>query len=122
MERYDPYAHAEQLGIRVEHQSLRTINGLWVPDHNMIILRSGMRALHTRSTLAHEIGHADLGHRDDRPKHEVMADRYAANHLINKGELIDLMQWTRDLNKVAQELEVSGRILRVYLNVNRLAG
>lgn len=121
MARYDPYEHAERLGIRVEHQSLRTINGLWVPDKNMIIVRSNMRALHIRSTLAHELGHAEYGHRDDRPKHEVQADRYAAENLIDYNECVDLMKWTPDLVKMANELDVSGRLLRVYLNVHRLA-
>jgi len=122
MARYDPYEHAESLGIRVEHQSLRTHNGLWVPDKNSIILRSRMRAVHDRSVLAHELGHANFAHRDDRPKHEVQADRYAAENMIDHAEIIDLMKWNSDPVKIANELEVSGRLLRVYLNVHRLAG
>lgn len=121
MTRYDPYLHAEQLGIRVEHQSLRTANGLWIPDEALIILRSKMRAVQLRSTLAHELGHVAYAHRDDRPKHEVQADRYAADNLIDLAECRELMKWSPDCHKLAAELEVTTRLMRVFLNSHRLA-
>lgn len=121
MERYDPYAHAEQLGIRVEYQRLRSANGLWIPDEQLIILRTGMRAVHERSALAHELGHAHYAHRDDRPKHEVQADRWAAEHLIDMRECVDTLAFYGDAYRTALELGVSNRLLRVYLNVHRLA-
>lgn len=121
MERYDPFAHAEQLGIQVEYQSLRSHDGLWVPDSDLIILRSNMRAVHQRSTLAHELGHNFYGHISDTPKHEVQADRWAAEKLIDPREVVDLLKWSPDLVRIANELDVSGRLLRVYLNVHRLA-
>lgn len=122
MERYDPYRHAEQLGIDVIHRKIRTENGRWYPQHNLIVIREGMRAVHDRSTLAHELGHAVLGHHDDRPKHEALADRYAANNLLTLEEVVDAMQWAPDCHKLALELGVSTRLMRVYLNVHRLAG
>lgn len=118
---FDPYAAAEQRGIDVIHRPIRTANGMWLPDHNLIVIRSGMRAVHDRSTLAHELAHAVLGHRDDRPKHEVMADRYAAEAMIDYDECVDTMRWCPDAHKLATELGVSTRLLRVYLNVHRLA-
>lgn len=121
MKRYDPYEHAAQLGIRVEHQNLRTANGLWIPDHSLILIRSGMRAVHDRSTLAHELGHVHFAHRDDRPKHEVQADRYAAGNLINLDECRDILLWSdHDFYRSALELNVSTRLLRVFVNVHRL--
>lgn len=120
--RYDPYAHAEELGIEVVHSHIRTANGMWIPDHNLIVVKSGLRAVHDRSALAHEIGHAQLGHRDDRPKHEVLADRYAAHKMIDLDECLEVMKWAPDPHKLAIELGVSTRLLRVFLNVNRLAG
>jgi Zn-dependent peptidase ImmA (M78 family) len=120
--RYDPYAHAEQLGIEVTHERIRTANGMWLPDHNLIVIRSGLRAVHDRSALAHELGHAELGHRDDRPKHEVLADRYAAQQMIDLGECLEVMKWVPDAHKLALELGVSTRLMRVFLNVHRLAG
>ena len=120
--RYDPYAHAERLGIEVIHRPIRTANGMWIPDHNVIVIRSGMKAAYDRSTLAHELGHSSYGHRDDRPKHEVQADRFASENLIDSAEIIELMKWVPDSARLANELEVTTRLLRVYLNVHHLAG
>jgi Zn-dependent peptidase ImmA (M78 family) len=118
---YDPYAHAAQLGIEVIDRPIRTANGLWIPDHNVIVLRSGMKAVWQRSTLAHELGHVNYGHTADSPKHEVQADRYAAENLIEYEHILELMEWTPDPARLAMELGVTGRLLRVYLNVHRLA-
>ncbi len=81
-----------------------------------------MKARFDRSTLAHEIGHAVYGHSDDRPKHETQADRYAAENMIDPLLLADLQEWTPDGSKIALELGVTTKLLRVYLNVHRLAG
>jgi len=118
---YDPFDHAHALGIQVIVRPIRTANELWLPDHKTIVLRDGLRHVHQRTALAHGIGHADLGHRDDRPKHEVQADRYAAENLIDYDELVDLMRWTPDPARLSLELGVTVRLLRVYLNVHRLA-
>lgn len=118
---YDPYLHAESLGIDVIERPIRTANGLWIPDHNLIVLKSGMRAIHKRTTLTHELGHACLGHRDDRPKHEVLADRFAAARLIDHDHLLELGGWIEHPARLAEELGVTNRILRVYLNMSGLA-
>ncbi|MEG8035057.1 ImmA/IrrE family metallo-endopeptidase [Sphingomonas sp. LR61] len=117
---YDPYAHAEMLGIRVIHRRLTTGTGLWVPDHRVIFVQDRLRRVHDRSTLAHEIGHAALGHRDDRPKHEVQADRFAAERMIDRERLVDLMQWSPDPSRWATEMDVSTKLIRVYWNLHRL--
>lgn len=119
---YDPYEHAERLGINVIFRPLRTANELWLPDHHTIVVKEGMRAVHRRNACAHGVAHAALGHRDDRPKHEAQADRYAAERLIDPDHLEDLMRWVPDVGRLASELGVTGRLLRVYLNVHRLAG
>lgn len=119
---YEPFRQAEELDIQVLYRPLRASNGMWVPDHRVIFLQPRMRVIHERSILAHELGHAMLGHRDDRPKHEVMADRIAADNLIDHDELIDLAGWTDDLPKICLELQVTMKLLRVYLNVHRMAG
>jgi Zn-dependent peptidase ImmA (M78 family) len=118
---YDPFAHAEQLGIEVQYHPLRASNGLWVPDHRVIFLQPRMRVIHERSILAHEVAHAALGHRDDRPKHEVLADRAAAENLIDRDEILHLLNWTDDIAKVCLELQVTTKLFRVYVNVHRLA-
>jgi len=116
---YDPYEHAAQLGIEVIHRRIRSANGFWYPDHNLIVVRQGMRAVHDRAALAHEIGHADLGHTDDQPKHEVQADRYAALHLVDEERAMELCRWTQDNARIAAELGVSGKMWRVWWNVRR---
>lgn len=122
MKRYDPYAHADELGITVLHRKIRTANGLWLPDHNTIVIRSGMRAVHDRSTLAHEIAHSILGHWDGRPKHEIQADRLASENLIDLEECLDIMRGVPDETRLAHELGVSTRLMRAFLAVHHLAG
>ena len=113
---YDPYDHAHQLGIDVLHRPLTRAHGLWLPDHQCIVLKHGLRGLHERSTLAHEIAHAVLGHHGDRPRHEWAADKYAAEHLISPQELHHAMRYCPDLPTLSLELQVSERILAAYLS------
>ena len=112
---YDPWVHAEQLGVEVIHRPLRTAHGLWLPDMNTIVIHSRLRAAAQRNVLAHEIGHADLGHRDDRPKHERQADVYAARNLICPDELDDLYKWCPDEGRVISELGVTTRLFRAFV-------
>lgn len=112
---YDPYKHADQLGIEVIHRPLSRKHGLWLPEHNLIVIREGMRVIHDRSTLTHEIGHAILGHVDDRPKHETQADRWAAKQLINPVKLCRIAAWTDDPARIAAELGVATRLVQVFL-------
>jgi Zn-dependent peptidase ImmA (M78 family) len=114
MNGYDPYEHAARIGIEVIHRSIRTSNGRWIPDHRLIVIRSGMRAVHDRSALAHELGHACLGHRDDRPKHERQADWFAARHCIDRDEAERVFRWAPDESAAALELGVSLRLLRAF--------
>lgn len=113
--RYDPYDHADALGITVIHRPIRTANGMWLPEHNLIVIKSGIRVLHDRTTLAHELAHATLGHHDSRPKHEVAADRYAGELLIDPQEAEKAILGVSDLSTLALELQVSERVLKVWL-------
>jgi Zn-dependent peptidase ImmA (M78 family) len=94
---------------------------LWIPDHNLIVIRSGMRSVHDRSALAHELAHAALGHRDDRPKHEAQADFLAAHNLIDVDRCREVMRWAPDVGRLATELDVSTRLLLAFLRGHRLA-
>lgn len=98
---YDPYEHAGDLAVRVIHRKLTTGTGLWAPDINTVFIQERLHRVHERSALAHELGHVDLGHRDDRPKHAVAADRYAANNLVDPNHLVDLMRWSPDMARWA---------------------
>lgn len=119
---YNPYAHAEELGIEVVHRELAADNGRWYPGDNTIVLRAGLRQASERSVLAHEIGHATYGHESDSVKHENQADKFAAVNLIELDQCMDALKATPDEYKVALELGVTRRILRVFLNLHQLAG
>lgn len=114
---YDPYAHAERLGIEVIYRPIRSAHELWLPDRNLIVVRSGLRVMHERCALAHGIAHAVLGHRDDRPKHEVQADTLAARNLVDRDALHALTLWAPDCHRLAAELGVTTRIARMALNL-----
>lgn len=118
---YDPFKHAEALGVEVIFRPLRTKNAWWLPDRNLIVVKERMRAVHTRCALAHELGHVHYGHEDDRPKHEVQADRFAADNLIDQLEIQQRLDWIEHPQLLAAELGVTQRLLRTYVNVHRLA-
>lgn len=112
---YDPWEHAEQLGIPVFVRRLRSANGLWFPEYGEIIISDKLRAGQQRLVLAHEIGHGVLAHPDDRPKHERQADQFAARNLIDPEELADLYKWCPDEQRIVQELGVTTRLFRAYV-------
>ncbi|AAT90022.1 hypothetical protein Lxx23845 [Leifsonia xyli subsp. xyli str. CTCB07] len=109
------------MGIEIIHRPLRTKNALWLPDRNLIVVKERMRSVHTRCSIAHELGHVHYGHVDDRPKHEVQADRFAAENLIDFAEIRDHLGWIGHPQLLAAELGVTHRLLRTYINVHRLA-
>ncbi|WP_366941726.1 ImmA/IrrE family metallo-endopeptidase [uncultured Microbacterium sp.] len=112
---YDPWEHADDLGVRVFTQRLRTAHGLWLPDQNAILVHSQLRVAHQRTVLAHELGHAVHAHSDDRPKHERQADRFAAHNLICPTELEELYEWCPDEGRLVDELGVTTRLFQAYV-------
>lgn len=112
---YDPWEHADQMGVEVVVRRLRTANGLWFPEYHQVLISDRLRAGHQRLVLAHELGHAALMHHDDRPKHEKQADKFAAEHLICPVELADLYEWCSDEQRIVAELGVTTRLFRAYV-------
>ena len=94
---------------------LRSANGIYFREYGEIILSDKLRAHDLRVTLAHEVGHAELLHEDDRPKHEKQADQFAAQNLICPIELADLYGWASDERKIVAELGVTTRLFRAYV-------
>lgn len=103
------------MGVEVVLHPLRSAHGLWLPERNLILVHSRLRAGAQRNVLAHELGHAALAHLDARPKHERQADEFAAHHLICPDELADLYKWCPDEQRLVAELGVTTRLLRAYL-------
>ncbi len=112
---YDPFEHADLLGVQVIFRRIRTANELWMPEFNTLVIKDGMRAVHQRNAAAHGVEHAALAHPDDRPKYEAQADRMAAVYLIDPAELRDISRWADgDQALIAEELGVTRRLLAAY--------
>lgn len=116
---YDPYRHADELGLRVETRHIDH-DGLWLPDRHLILLRPGLLAVQERCVLAHEIGHAVHGHRDSRPRHERAADRWAAERLIDPARLEEAMRASPDPGRWSLDVGVTTKMLEIWLARHRL--
>jgi Zn-dependent peptidase ImmA (M78 family) len=118
---YDPFQHADELGLRVEEQTLRTTHGLYIPGRDLVILKRGVSHTVARCVLAHEIQHYLAGDRrvPSLPwtiRQERRADLAAARRLIDPNALFDLQRSTDDAGVWAYELQVTGDILLAYLS------
>lgn len=85
------------------------------PEYNEILISDKLRAGQQRLVLAHEIGHCALMHPDDRPKHELQADRFAARNLIDPEHLRDHYKWCPDEDRIITELDVTTRLFRAFV-------
>lgn len=111
--KYDPWEHAESLGLQVFVRRLRNANGRWFPDFNEILLGDHLEPWAQRCVLAHEVGHAILGHRGSTPENEWAADRFAALNLISGSDLsIATRNHGADLVALRKELGVTSSLLR----------
>lgn len=110
---YDPWEHAKALGIPVHVRRLRKSHGLWFPDYGEILLADHLKPWAQRCVLAHEVGHAVLGHRDDPPENEWAADQFAAHNLISPKLLASVVdKHGSDVAAICKDLGVTSRLLR----------
>lgn len=115
---YDPWQHAEQLGIpvvyRTDFRSAET-NGCYDDEYRAIFMRTGLTHTVERCTLAHEIVHAehrDIGHLQIQ---EDRADRIAAERLISLREIRDAQELNPDLGAIAIDLDVTEHMMNVFI-------
>lgn len=103
---YDPYQHADQLGLTVHYGNPGTgLLGLYIHRSRAIMLRAGLSARVERCALAHEIVHAEY---DDEPtsdgtwsaKREARCDRIAAERLIDRETLLSTASAYEDMGGV----------------------
>lgn len=112
---YSPWAHlAAQPDLRLEFAVLDDDLGCYDPDTHTIFLDPRQSRVEMRSTLAHELAHAEhkqdeinvaeIGPDGDRiaRRRERAADERAARRLIPLGVLIDALRWTQDEYEVAE--------------------
>lgn len=120
---YSPYAHAYRLGLKVEY--VDDLPDSWtgayhLPARTILLRASGMSAALERSTLAHEIVHAEFGDHGSFAAptvraHEIRADRISATRLIHWPHLKRLAASGASLATVAQRLCVTSTVLGLYV-------
>lgn len=119
---YDPFQHAEELGLQVEYQSLRTAFGFYVPGRDLILLRPRMKVATERSVLSHEIEHHLQ--QDCRAsgvysiRQERRANEGASLRLIPIERWNDVRSWSSDPQEWAIELRVTAEILLARMRVS----
>lgn len=118
---HDLHDMAYIMGVELRHHH-GLPKGWYSPSLRVISTMRGMTVWDYKSTLAHELGHAvyndqKTGHEDFDQRQEDRADRFAAKLLINDDELRHLAPWHgTDLHSLAIDLEVTPRLLEVYLH------
>lgn len=113
--------YAESQGIEVVERRLPTgwPHALYIPGLNTIYLEADQPHCCKRVNLAHELGHAILGH--SRPqttwwetRQELQADVFAACVLINADDYARLEKIYDSDTAIADELEVTLHLLEVW--------
>lgn len=101
---------------------LAGVSGWWDPDRRTIWVDPGLSQAERRSTIAHELVHAERGDEScaavsdwHEQKQERAVDQEAARRLITLEQLVDALLWTRDLGELAEELWVDVETLRTRL-------
>lgn len=115
---------AEEQHLRVVERSGRTRGG-YDPVTRTIRLSPGMSARTARSVLAHELGHAHLGHLPAptsaiRTHQERRADEWAAHHLITTHAYAEAEAIRGPhLASLAFELDVTVELVAAYQRLLR---
>lgn len=108
---------AQGLGCRIEYRNPN--NGLWGAYHHdrrLIILKPDLGRIQHTYVLAHEIAHAYHSHDGWNLKFEAVADKWAAEHLIDYRALKDIAHRLPSLSEAAATLDVLPSTLKTYLN------
>lgn len=66
-------------------------------------------------SLAHELGHAHFDHHGHHPKHERIADKWAARQLISFNDLLEASKVSMDRLTTASNLNVLPSVLETYI-------
>jgi Zn-dependent peptidase ImmA (M78 family) len=116
--RYDPYVHAENLGLPIIYRTDlpgHDIDAMYTPDHKAIYVRPNLAASVERCAIAHEIVHHEHGDEGEDRKQEDRADRISARRLVRPSDVYDALEFTDDMGRVALELEVTEKVMTIFL-------
>lgn len=117
-------ARVEDAGITLRWTRFSRINAGWDADRRTIWLDDRLEATPRRavSILAHEFGHALLGHAGPQgPAGEARADMVAAGLLINVEAYADLERAGYDHATIAADLGVTEYLLAAFRRQLRAA-
>jgi Zn-dependent peptidase ImmA (M78 family) len=119
---YHPWRHLDLLGLDVAYADLGEDAGCWDPDQQLIWLDRQLTQAQRRTTLAHELVHAERDHEPcctdwHERKQERTAEQEAARRLIHLDDLMDALAWSRHLREVADELNVDMAILTARIEM-----
>ncbi|MDN4615965.1 ImmA/IrrE family metallo-endopeptidase [Leifsonia sp. F6_8S_P_1B] len=90
------------------------IMGYYSPDESRIYFDVGLTPSERRTTIAHELGHHDYGHRGNSSRAERLADSYAADLLIDPYDYAALELVNPDIAHIAEELCVTEQLVRHF--------
>ncbi|MGO4488198.1 ImmA/IrrE family metallo-endopeptidase [Microbacterium sp. 2RAF4] len=119
---YDPWVHAEILDLPIVFRDdLPDVDmvACYSQEHEAVFVRTNLHAATERCAIAHEIvhfEHQDVGTDDLQ---EERADRIAARRLVRPRRIEELSGVTDDPAVVALELNVTEKIMRVYMRLIR---
>lgn len=83
----------------------------------VIVMRPDLSQVQRRCTVAHEMAHIELGHRDGCSNaEEKQAAQLAARWLVDMDDLLDALRWAEDLREVADCLWVDEPTLMARLD------
>lgn len=117
---YDPWEHAEMLDLPVVFRDDLPEDDMvacYSHEHQAIFVRPGLLASVERCAIAHEIVHFEHGDEGTDDLQEERADRIAARRLIRPRRIEALIE--TDPAMVALELQVTEKIMRVYMRMLR---
>lgn len=108
-------AIAARQGIRVHAAHLPEGDvGYYSPDEARIYFDLSLTPVERRCVIAHELGHAHYGHREDSPRNERLADVYAAGLLIDPDRYAALERVNSDQHFLADELDVTLEVVETF--------
>jgi len=119
---YDPWVHAELLDLPIifrDDLPDPEMVACYSHEHEAVFVRSNLHAAVERCAIAHEIVHYEHGDVGTNDLQEERADRIAARRLIRPSRLEHLSITTEDPAVFALELNVTEKIMRVYMRMIR---
>jgi len=113
---YNPWAHAQRLGVPVLITDQLPEEQAGSTDGVRVWLSSWLRSPSMRSTLAHELVHVELGHcRPQQKETEDLVELIAARRLVDENAWRWARRRGRDVESLAALLDVDVDHVRILL-------